>query len=268
MPAKRQPRSVVEQVDDEIKAEITDLASQIAAEEGPAPHAQYVSDEHEVEMWGQMDPQVDHETLVAQLTQGTVPPELVDPSVDRPLALIKQHPDLAQLFAEPLDAEMATLVATLAEYPFRLSLLAPYTDDPEASVKKSDSLTARWRRRLPPRTPVLAQSTPAWESLPPHPSGTAEAPSSVAPPVLGAPVAPETPIPPLGSPGPLSPPLSPPGASPQGRPPGEHTVLPTYGPIAPLRRHDGTGPAAPPPFHGGNIGRGAPDVPRERLGGY
>lgn len=27
--------------------------------------------------------------------------------------------------------------------------------------------------------------------------------------------------------------------SPQDRPPGEYTVLPTFGPIAPLRRHDG-----------------------------
>jgi hypothetical protein len=216
MPARKQPRSVAEQVDDEIKQEITDLVSQIAAEEGPAPHAQYVSDEHEVEMWGQQDPQVDHETLVQQLMQGAVPPELVDPDGDRPLAVVKNHPELATLFAEPLDAEMATLVATLAEYPFRLSLLAPYTDDPEASVKKSDSLTARWRRRLPARdaapTPP-AQFKPAWE-----------APIPVAQPVLGAPGTPAAAPPSLGSPAPLAEPLPPPGMS--AGPPAGSTPLP------------------------------------------
>jgi hypothetical protein len=156
MPSRHAPRSVAEQADEEIKTEITDLVSQIAAEEGPAPHAQYVSDEHEVKLWGQMDPSVDHETLVQQLMQGAVPPERVDPNGAQPLALVTHHPETAQLFTQPLDQEMAQMVATLAEYPFRLSLLAPYTDDPEASVKKADRLTQRWRSSLPARDPVIA----------------------------------------------------------------------------------------------------------------
>lgn len=155
MPRTTPSRSIAEQIQEELHAEIADLVSQIAAEEGPAPRAQYVSDEHEVEMWGRQDPKVDHDTLVQQLQQGAVPPHLLDPTGDAALALITASPEAAALFHEPLDQEMATLVATLAEYPLRLSLLAPYTDDPEASVKKATSLTERWRRRLPPRAPLV-----------------------------------------------------------------------------------------------------------------
>jgi hypothetical protein len=207
MPPRTPPRSVAEQADEEIKTEITDLVSQIAAEEGPAPHAQYVSDEHEVAMWGQQDPSVDHETLVQQLMQGAVPPERVDPSGDHPLALIKSHPELAQLFSQPLDQEMATMVATLAEYPFRLALLAPYTDDPEASVKKADSLTQRWRRRLPAREPVIQPLSQTVEAPAPSPAPPA-APLGVQE-SLGAPTLPSEPPPPL--PPPTAPPAAPAG---------------------------------------------------------
>jgi hypothetical protein len=188
-------------------------------------------------MWGQQDPQVDHETLVQQLMQGAVPPELVDPTADRPLALVKNHPEIAQLFAQPLDAEMATLVATLSEYPFRLSLLAPYTDDPEASVKKSDSLTARWRRRLPARRSTAGISAPPT--------------SPVLQPVQAQPA--PTPALPAALPGVQGPRLD-----------MSSLEAPTLPPAA---------PAAPPPVSGppvampGPLGA-APPIAREQMGGY
>lgn len=197
MPARKQPRSVAEQVHEEIEQEIHDLVTQIAAEEGPAPHAQYVSDEHEVDLWGQMDSKVDYDTLVQQLMAGQVPPELVDPMGDRPLALVKASPELAQLFAEPLDQEMASMLATLAEYPYRLSLLAPYTDDPEASVKKADSLTGRWKRRRDTRVAQpVALSEAEWVQPAPVPAAPVAPPPGAQEP-LGVPSSP--PVAPLDS---------------------------------------------------------------------
>lgn len=156
MPRRTMAKPIDAQARDEVESELDDMVTQLAAEIGPAEGATIPSDADELALWGQMDPTVDYDTLKRQLMSGTVPPELYDLESDQRLAILRMNPDraaemVAELFAvtpeQPLDDEMAGLVAELAEYPGRLVVLAPYEDDPEQSVAKADSLDRRWRRR-------------------------------------------------------------------------------------------------------------------------
>lgn len=147
MPRRARPAPIEQQAREEVRRELDEMAAAIAAEVGPAEGAEVPSDDREVDLWGRMDPRVDPVELKALLMQGAVPPEWVDEQSDRRLALLRAHPEMAQMFAEPLDDEMAGIVADLATYPFRMAVLAPYEDDPQAQVAKARSVNGRWLRR-------------------------------------------------------------------------------------------------------------------------
>lgn len=148
MPRRSRSAPIDVQARDEVERELDDMISALAAELGPAEGAEFPSDQKEVELWGQRDPRVDYDTLKAMLMQGAVPPEWYDEQSDARLALIRAHPQMAQMFAEPLDDEMAGIVADLAEWPFRLSILTPHEDDPKAAVAKANSVNGRYLRRV------------------------------------------------------------------------------------------------------------------------
>lgn len=162
MPRRTRQHPIDVQARDEVGRELDDMVGALAAELGPAEGAEFPSDEQEVELWGQMDPRVDYDALKAQLMQGSVPPEWVDEHSDQRLALIRAHPEMAQMFAQPLDDEMASIVAGMAEYPSRMTVWKPYAADPTAMVAKAKSVNAQWRKRTgqvaeesaPPMTPA------------------------------------------------------------------------------------------------------------------
>lgn len=162
------PRSVQAQVETEVDQELHDLVAAIAAEEGLAKGAQRLSPHQEVQLWGQRDPLVDYDTLKQQLMTGTVPPELYDPEGDRRLALLRintaQANEWAALLAgtaeQPLDDEMASQVAELAEWPGRLAVIRPYANDPEAYVSKANAINQRWLRQAAPPEVVDEAPTP------------------------------------------------------------------------------------------------------------
>ena len=166
------PRSVQAQVEAEIDQELQDVVAAIAAEEGLAKGAQRLSPNQEVRLWGQRDPLVDYDTLKQQLMTGTVPPELYDPQNDRRLALLQINKAHAQEWAallagtakQPLDDDMASQVAELAEWPGRLAVIRPYANDPEAYVAKANSINQRWMRQtaqleMADAAPSLGQRT-------------------------------------------------------------------------------------------------------------
>lgn len=157
MPRRRRatPRDLEAQVWDELDKELDELVGVIAAEEGLAKGASYLSPEQEVQLWGQRDPRIDYDTLKQQLMTGTVPPELYDPTSDRRLAVMRINEDdaadwqglLAGTVEQPLDDEMASQIAEWAEWPGRAAVLKPYQDDPRAYVQKANSINERWRKR-------------------------------------------------------------------------------------------------------------------------
>ena len=150
MPQTRRAMSADERVQAEISEEIERFATLIAAEWGPAPGASLVPEDDEVELWGQRDPLVDYDALFQTLTTtGVTDPAMLDPENPQGLAIAKTAPEVAQLLAQPVDdPALAASLATLAEFPQRVPILAPYEQDPEGGVKKAQSLDRAWQRRV------------------------------------------------------------------------------------------------------------------------
>lgn len=122
----------------------------LAASEGPAAGADTLSDAKLLRQWGQRDPRIaDADGLRAHLMQGPLPPEMLDPNGQDVLAIVKAHPELAQMYAQgPFDDAMADMLARLAEFPLRLGHLAQYEDDPEAMVKEAERMDGLWQKSL------------------------------------------------------------------------------------------------------------------------
>lgn len=155
---------VMQQARTEVSSELDDLVAGVAAELGPAEGSAILSPEAEARHWGQSDPRVDYDALKGMLLRGAVPPEWYDPTSDQRLAVVRASPQLAPLFSRPLDDEMASMVAQLAEHPFRHALLAPYKDDPAAMVERANRINGRATRARPPaseRLPSTASTAPA-----------------------------------------------------------------------------------------------------------
>lgn len=133
----------------EIEEEIERFSDQIAAEMGPAPGSQTVSDDRKVELWGRTDPKASYDTIYGMLTTTGVPSEMLDPdgSDDTTLAIVKEIPELAPYYQQPVDPDVADVLATLAENPYRLPLLSGLEDDPEGQVKEAERLDALWSKR-------------------------------------------------------------------------------------------------------------------------
>lgn len=140
--ARVPPKTAEDQALDELDHESQQDIERLAMEAGPPPDAHRLSPADEVQAWTTTDPQVDHEEMAKQLvTQG------IDPQLAQNLLIVKLHPDNAQEWIQAYttptnDAEHANTLATLALYPFSLSLIEDM-DDPEAMVRKAETLDRR-----------------------------------------------------------------------------------------------------------------------------
>lgn len=135
----------VEQAQREIDAEIQQAIRMLAAEVGPAPGARPLSEAKKVSMWGQRDPKVDYTQVASQLMTTGLAPDLLDP--EKGLALFKEHPEMAQMYAQPVAPDVADQLARLAEYPLRLGLLAHLEDYPKQNVAEANRLDRAWEKQ-------------------------------------------------------------------------------------------------------------------------
>lgn len=134
----------------EIEAEDEAALAQVAAEMGPPPESGRLSAREQVELWGQTDPSVDYETLRQRLVMEGLPPEEA-----QTLAIAQEYPDIVPLLAQPTgDLEMADMLASLAERPYRLAILEGI-DDPEEQVKTAERLDREWQKMLAERDAML-----------------------------------------------------------------------------------------------------------------
>ena len=131
----------------EAQDELEHYTDLIASDLGPAPGSKVISDTEKIRMWGLKDPNVDYDQLKAALMQGGLPPEMLDEHSDQALVVVKENPEIGQMYSQPLDDRMAGIMATLAEWPFRLSALAQFSDDPANMVKESDRLDQLWMKQ-------------------------------------------------------------------------------------------------------------------------
>lgn len=193
-------RTVEEQARIELWEEIERLVDGLALSEGPAEDAESISDAEMLKRWGQRDPRLsDPDGFQQQLMQTGLAqmPELMDPENPQGLAIFKAHPDLAAMYAEPVDDALADMLTRLAEFPLRLGLLAQYTDDPVEMVNYAERMDRRWQAAML-RT---AGSTPD-ETVPAPDANRMEQPPTLPQPPVPemAPAAVQTPQPPPAAP--------------------------------------------------------------------
>lgn len=133
----------------ELDEEMERYSDAIAADWGPAPGSDVVSDDRKVELWGRTDPKADYDAIYGMLTTTGVPPEMLDPdgADDVTLAIVKEVPEMAPYYQQAVEPDLADALSTLAEYPMRLGLLTDLEDDPEAMVKEAERLDRLWSRR-------------------------------------------------------------------------------------------------------------------------
>jgi hypothetical protein len=131
-----------------IATEIPRMVEAIAAKQGPGIDAGPVSAAKLLQQWGQRDPRIaDADGLRDHLMQGPLPPEMLDPNGPDALAIVKQHPEIAQMYGQgPFDQQMADMLARIAEFPLRLGHLAQWEDDPEGMVKEAERMDGLWQR--------------------------------------------------------------------------------------------------------------------------
>jgi len=138
-------RSAEQVAMDEIADEIERVSDAIAAELGPAPDAISFSDTREAALFWQMDPTVDPNALFHQLTTTGLmqaDPDRIDPESPTCLEYVKQQPQMAEFFADPVAPEVANDLVTLALFPLRHGLMADYKHDPKGMVSRADRLLA------------------------------------------------------------------------------------------------------------------------------
>jgi hypothetical protein len=146
-------RSAEEQMRVELAEEVKRIGAAVAAELGPAPGVERISDAEEVRQWGIRDPLVDFDALVETLsTTGITNPALLDPANKADgLALVKvigedQMEEVAATLSQPMEPPLAVTWATLCEFPMRLVILSEYEDDPEGAVAKANALDKAWTK--------------------------------------------------------------------------------------------------------------------------
>ena len=190
MPPRTRPISPEEEAQRELDDELTQAIAEIAAEMGPAPGAKHVSEAQKLAMWGQRDPQVDYDQMLEMLQTTGIAPELLDPKSEQALMIVQENPEIAEMYAGPVEPALAEALAVLAEHPFRLSVISSLVDDPEAYVAEADRLDAKWQKQFgavaPSVAPVPYAAPVAPPVVMPEPAAPPQTPMSVPamPPVL------------------------------------------------------------------------------------
>lgn len=126
------------------------LAQAAAAEQGQPIGTRKASHAEAVKQWGINDPQVEdnYDAFLDMLKTTGLPPEMLDPESPQCLMVIKEDPDLAQWYGQPIaDPALAARYATLAEWPFRRGLLMD-EDDPDEQVRLANAYDRDWERSL------------------------------------------------------------------------------------------------------------------------
>ena len=143
MPRRPVQESAEDRAIREIEAEDDDAVQRIALEAGPPADASRLSDADLDALWAVTDPLVDDPDAFASalMTSG------IEPDLLGQLLVVREYPEWQPLYAQPTqDAEMADMLARLAQFPYRWALLLDI-DDPEEQVRIAERLDRRFQRQ-------------------------------------------------------------------------------------------------------------------------
>lgn len=186
----------IRSIEDRIAAswlkEASAIADRVAASAGDPPGAERVGNAKAVQMWGTMDPRAPYDTMLQMITTTGIPQDQVPE-----MLIVKEVPELAQLYATPQQSPVAEQLATLAEFPFRWSLTVGAFESPTEQVQRAEELNKLWLASMPTPPPAPEEPAPT-----PEPSA---APAAPPPAMMGAaPQPPQTaPQPPMQTAQPL-----------------------------------------------------------------
>lgn len=199
----RHATSIEERARSEISLEIERMIDALVASEGPAADADPVSAARQLQQWGQRDPKIgDPDQLQQDLMRTGLQqfPDLLDPKSPQALAVVKAHPQIAEMYAQPCDEDLADMLTRLAEFPLRLGILEPYQDDPEEMCRLAESLDRRWQNEIDKRRGATSEPSQDATGSAAPPDGTwgRQGPdTALAPPPPSTPLVSAAPAPPV-----------------------------------------------------------------------
>ena len=134
-------RSAEAEAEQSFRDEFESVVDQLAAEQAPPVDAQRVTEPRKVALWGLQDPRVDRETFAQTLmSTGFQPQDL------QTMLLIQNHPELAQVYGQPVqDPEAARDLTELARHPFRYGLYG-HIEDPEERTAEAERIHKGWMK--------------------------------------------------------------------------------------------------------------------------
>lgn len=189
-------RAVQESAEDralrEIEAEDDDAIRRIALEAGPPADSARLSDADLDALWAVTDPLVDDPDAFATalMTSG------IQPDMLGQLLVVQEYPEWQPLYAQPTqDAEMADMLARLAQFPYRWALLMDL-DDPEEQVRIAERLDRRYQRQhagMQDSDPTPTPATLPLDTMAPPPTAPEQPPMM---PGAPGPMMPDQPMPP------------------------------------------------------------------------
>lgn len=165
MPRRPVQESAEDRALREIEAEDDDAVQRIALEAGPPADASRLSDADLDALWAVTDPLVDDPDAFASalMTSG------IEPDLLGQLLVVREYPEWQPLYAQPTqDAEMADMLARLAQFPYRWALLLDI-DDPEEQVRIAERLDRRFQKQhagMQDGDPTPTPATMPMETMP------------------------------------------------------------------------------------------------------
>ena len=187
-------RAVQESAEDralrEIEAEDDDAIKRLALEAGPPADSARLSDADLDALWAVTDPLVDDPDSFATALMTTG----IQPDMLGQLLVVQEYPEWQALYAQPTqDAEMADMLARLAQFPYRWALLMDL-DDPEEQVRIAERLDRRYQRQhagmqdsdptpTPATLPLDTMAPPAPEQPPMMPGARGPGADQMMPPM-------------------------------------------------------------------------------------
>lgn len=163
MPRRPSTETAEDRAIREVDAEDEAAMKHLAAEAGPPPDSEQLSDRDLDEIYAIEDRAVssDPDGFAQRLmTTGLDQPTLAT------LRVVKEHPEWMPFYAQPTqDAEMADRLTRLAQFPHRWALLADI-DDPEEQARTAERLDRRYQKAHAERLAGFEQATVEMPAMP------------------------------------------------------------------------------------------------------
>lgn len=145
MPRQINPESAEDRAVRELDDEDAQTLNTLSAQAGPPPDAERMSEADEDQAWETMDPSLaDHEQMASMLATQGLPPEIAQKLL---ITKLRGDDGWMEALTQPTGSlDTANQLIKLAKYPWRLSVLDTYAEDPDEWTRKAESMDRRYQK--------------------------------------------------------------------------------------------------------------------------